>query len=406
MSFASEHRPTQAVINLDAVKHNIQTFKKPLTPDQELYAVVKANAYGHGAVPVAKAALEAGVTGFCVATVDEAIALRQAGLIQVPILVMGLTSPYGIAEILHYNLTITVSDIDFFREAYQQLEQSNQLQLLSLYKLNVHLKLDTGMSRIGINNESDLEAFIQQMEEFPWVNWEGVYTHFSTAGGGPADYIEYQWSRWEALLTKIPQSVAVRHFSNTGMVFNYAHKNQSKIVRLGIGMYGIHPKDLLRKEVLTENIKVAFDFTTEEMEEMQDKETGHVQLQPALQLLSEISYVKQLPKGTKVSYGNSYTCSEDEWIATIPIGYADGWLRRMNTIPVLVEGQACPVVGVINMDQLMIKLPRHYPVGTEVTLIGKDGSLHNHPSLIARKIDTISYEIFTAIGGRVPRVYI
>lgn len=406
MSFASEHRPTQAIVNIEAIKENIQTFKKLINGDQEIYAVVKSNAYGHGAVPIAKAALESGVSGLCVATVDEAIELRRAGLIQVPILVMGLTSPYGIAEILHYNITITVSNIEFFQQAFQQLKQSDQLQLLSLYQLNFHLKLDTGMSRIGIDNELELEAFVEEVGKFDWANWEGVYTHFSTAGGGPAEYIEYQWDRWIALLAKIPTSVSQRHFSNTGMVFNYAHKNQSDIVRLGIGMYGIHPKDLLRPEVVSESLSKAFAFTAEELEQMIDTETEHIQLQPALQLLSEISYVKKLKKGSKVSYGNSYTCLEDEWIATIPIGYADGWLRRMHSVPILVEGQACPVVGVINMDQLMIKLPKFYPIGTEVTLIGKDGHLFNHPSLIARKLDTISYEIVTAIGGRVPRVYI
>lgn len=398
MNYASEHRPTQAIINLSAISHNVKEFCDLMTEDQQLYAVVKADGYGHGAVPIAKAALEAGATGLCVATVDEAIELRQAGLIQVPILVLGLTSPYGIAEILHYNITITVSNIDFFVKAYEQLEHSEQTELLNLYQLKFHLKLDTGMSRIGLQMKTEIRAFYEQIKEFTWAVWEGVFTHFATAGGGPSSYIQQQWEQWQFLLEAVPESVKVRHFANSAMAMYPMYNQQSDIIRLGIAMYGLHPKDFI-----TEQRK----YCGEDVEHIPVDDLMLVlDLKPALQLISELVYVKKVPSGTSVSYGATYTSEEEEWIGTVPIGYADGWLRAYHKVPVLVEGYKCPVLGVINMDQMMIRLPKAFPIGTEVTLIGIDGRVTNHASSIAREVGTISYEIVTSIGDRVPRVYI
>ncbi|MBG9980773.1 alanine racemase [Facklamia lactis] len=398
MNFASEHRPTQAIINLSAISHNIKEFRGLITVDQEIYAVVKADGYGHGAVPVAKAALEAGATGLCVATVDEAIELRQAGLIQVPILVLGLTSPYGIAEILHYNITITVSNIDFFVKAYEQLEHSEQTELLNLYQLKFHLKLDTGMSRIGLQSKTDIRTFYEQIKGFTWAVWEGVFTHFATAGGGPSTYIQQQWERWEFLLEEVPESVKIRHFANSAMAMYPNYNQKSDIIRLGIAMYGLHPKDLVIKQETYCDEEFEHNATFDQMLALD--------LQPALQLVSELVYVKKVPSGTSVSYGATYTSQEEEWIGTVPIGYADGWLRAYHSVPVLVEGYKCSVLGVINMDQMMIRLPKAFPIGTEVTLIGMDGGLNNHASSIARQVDTISYELVTSIGARVPRIYI
>lgn len=380
----SEHRPTEAIVDLNAIQHNVRLMLDQLTPEQKLYATVKANAYGHGAVPVAKAALEAGAKGLLVATVDEAIELRTNGLSQVPILVLGLTDPRGIAELLHYNITITVSDSEFFRLAYQQLEATNQLSLLDLYHLKFHLALDTGMGRIGLRSVAEVEQFIEDVQAFNWVEWEGAFTHFSTAGGGPQDYIEYQFEQWQQLIAVVPDTVPLKHFANTAMGMWHPYEPKSDIIRFGIGMYGIDPLD-------------------RPLAELPEFER---QLQPALQLISEIIYTKKVPKGHSISYGATYTTTTDEWIATIPIGYADGWLRRYSVIEVLVGGVACPIVGRINMDQMMIRLPEALPIGTPVTLIGKDGHLENHASELARKVDTISYEIFCGISNRVPRIYL
>ncbi|MBS4461730.1 MULTISPECIES: alanine racemase [unclassified Facklamia] len=379
----SEHRPTQVIVDLNAIQHNIQYVQTKMSEEQLLYVTVKADAYGHGAIPVAKAAIEAGAKGLLVATVDEAIELRQNGFSQIPILVLGLTDPRGIAEILHYNITITVSSHEFFARAYEQLVATNQLNLLDVYVLNVHLALDTGMGRIGLRSVEEVREFALEIQQYAWVNWQGVFTHFATAGGGPEAYVEKQFDRWKTLIEAVPESVTYRHYANTAMAIWHHHlQPKSDIVRLGISMYGMDPKDE------RDNIETATN------------------LQPVMQLISEIMHTKQVGAGESISYGAQYTTTESEWVATVPIGYADGWLRRYHVIDVLVAGHRCPVVGVINMDQMMIKLPHNLPVGTTVTLIGKDGKFENHVSDMARQLDTISYEIFCNISRRVPRIYL
>lgn len=376
----NDHRPTQAIVNLDAIKNNIRWIRSQMQEQQVLGATVKANAYGHGAVPVAKAALEAGADYLLVATVDEGIELRENGIKQAPILILGLTQAQGIAEILHYNLTITVSSATFFQEALDQLLKTQQENLLESKSLSFHLALDTGMGRIGLRSQEEIHAFSQAVKAYDWANWEGVFTHFATAGGGPADYIDQQYEAWLDFLQAVPEEVTFRHFANSGMAI-WQKDRPSDMVRWGISMYGIDPRD-------------------------QVNEASTQALEPALDLVSEIVYVKKVSKGTKISYGATYEAQEDEWIATIPIGYADGWLRHYRALPIIVDGHACPVVGVINMDQLMIRLPDYYPVGTTVTLIGRDGQVINHVAQMAQEIDTISYEILTTIGQRVPRIYL
>lgn len=380
MSQASEHRPTVAIVNLSAIQHNVHQMLNHLSPEQALYAVVKADGYGHGAIPVAQAALAAGATGLAVATVDEGIALRRAGLEDVPILVLGLTDPRGIAEVLYYQLTIVVAQAAWFAQAYHQLSVNKQLALLRDYPLVCHLALDTGMGRIGLRTVDEVRQFAAALTDYPWVTWEGVTTHFATAGGGDEAYVAVQWQRWQTLLSAVPESVTIRHYANSAMGLWFPQQPVSDIERFGIAMYGLHPKD--------------------------DETPLPIALQPALQLVSEIVYVKQLEAGSKVSYGATYETQTTEWIATIPIGYADGWFRHYKTIPVLVDGHACEVVGVINMDQLMIKLPHYYPIGTTVTLIGKDHQLENDASTMAKQLDTISYEIMCGLSARIPRVYI
>ncbi|MGX7108937.1 alanine racemase [Facklamia miroungae] len=401
---ASEHRPTQAVVNLENIKHNIQLYQTKKASHQQIYAVVKANAYGHGAIPVAKTAIEAGVTGLCVATVDEAIQLRKAGISNIPILVMGLTLPYGIAEILYYDLTVTVSDLSFFMLALEQLKKNQQETLLKDRQLKVHLKLDTGMSRVGLRTKEEVIAFVDGIQAFPWVDWQGVFTHFSTAGGGPISYIDFQWNRWQELVDLIPASVTLRHFDNSAMGLYKAIGGQSDIIRLGISLYGLNSRDTVPNDLVSDQQLADYHFSPSEVRNTESQ--LDLKLKPAFQLITELSYVKKVEKGTCISYGASYVSQEDEWIGTIPIGYADGWLRAYSQIPVLVEGHACPVLGVINMDQLMIRLPKQFPLGTEVTLIGQDGKYYNHPSLLARIAGTISYEMLTCISERVPRIYI
>lgn len=375
----SQHRPTQAIIDLAAIRYNIRLMQEELTTDQKIYAVIKANAYGHGAVEVGKTAKKAGVDGLAVASVDEGIELRKAGITDLPILVLGLTDPRGIAEVMYYDLTLTVSDIDFFAVAYQQLEQTGQLDLLKNQQLTFHLALDTGMGRIGLQTIEELEAFKKGIQHYSWADWEGAFTHFATAGGGEESYIDIQWERWVKFVAHLPDSVRERHYSNTAMGWWQKRPPLSTIVRYGISMYGVDPKDQLPP---TRPLK------------------------PALSLMTEIVHVKKLKKGYSISYGATYTAKEDEWIATLPIGYADGWHCYYQTIEVLINGQSCPVVGTINMDQMMIKIPQKWPVGTLVTLIGSNGHKVNEVSRLAKEVGTISYEMLATLGPRIERIYL
>lgn len=378
MTGYSEHRPTAAIISNQAIRYNIQVIQDMLHDNQQLFAVVKADAYGHGAVEVSRIAQEEGVDGLAVATVDEAIELRQAG-IELPILVVGLSDPRGIAEVLHYDITITVADLSYFEIAYHQLLSAHQEHLLTEHALTVHLGLDTGMGRIGLNSKEAIMDFIQGIQAYDWVDWQGVFTHFATASGDNEAYMNHQWQLWQEWLALIPESVTTRHFANSAMTFRPEMAQHSDLIRAGIALYGLDSDDVF---------------------------PAPHDLQPALSLVSEIIYVKQIQAGMSVSYGASYTAQETEWVATIPIGYADGWLRHYQRLPILVNGHACPVIGVINMDQLMIKLPDYYPVGTTVTLIGQDGKLNNAVSHMAPSVGTIGYEMLTSLADRIPRVYL
>lgn len=373
-----EHRPTRVIVDLDAIHHNLRVLQAKLYPGQMIYAVVKANAYGHGAFEVAQTALAGGATGLAVATADEGIQLRQQG-ITAPILVLGLTNPEGIEALLTYHLSVTVSSLTFFERAKAYMQSRGQGERLDRTSLPFHLALDTGMSRIGLQSEREIHAFIEGIQAYPWADWQGVFTHFSTIGGGPQAYVEVQWAKWQAWMPLIPEWVKIRHYANSAMGMWGDKVPPSDIVRYGIGLYGLDPKD---------------------------QWPGPDPLQPALSLVSALVYTKEIPAGQSVSYGATYTAQEPEWIGTVPIGYADGWFRHYSTIPVLIDGQACPVVGVINMDQLMIKLPAYYPPGTPITLIGKNGGLENHLSPMARTLHTISYEILCGISSRVPRYYV
>ncbi|MBG9981622.1 alanine racemase [Aerococcaceae bacterium DSM 111020] len=385
------HRPTRARVHLPTFKDNIQWLLKYRTsPGQKVFATIKANGYGHGAVEIGKVALSAGVHGLAVATVEEAIELREADIDTVPILVLGHTLPEGIHDILKYQLTITVSDTDFFDSVEDYLNKQDS-RILGHTKLKVHLAVDTGMSRIGVRTVEELHEFIEKVQEYSWVDWEGAFTHFATAGGGSASYIEDQLAKWRQLEQHLPNSVKERHYANSAMGLWHGNAMpESTIVRFGIAMYGLDPKDAL--------------ITDEDLPKLQNENLEA--LKPALEWVTEIVHVKQVPPGTKISYGATYESSENEWIATLPIGYADGWHRHYQTVPVIIEGEYAEIVGTINMDQMMIRLPRYYPKGTKVTLIGKNGHLMNHPSKIARDIGTIGYEILTSIGPRVPRIYL
>nr|WP_321315847.1 alanine racemase [uncultured Ligilactobacillus sp.] len=367
------HRNTYATIDLSAIQHNINVERQHMNDGQALFAVVKADAYGHGLVPVAIAAQEAGVDGFCVALIDEAVALREVGITK-PILILGITPVQQATYMAKYNLSTAVGDLQFLKEAQVQLEKSH-------LKLRVHLALDTGMGRIGFRNQKDLIEAIEFLEKYPnEFDYEGIFTHFSTADSSDDTYFEMQLNKFQNLMEVVKKRPKYVHVANSAASI-WHKKCGGDLVRLGIGMYGLNPSG---KEVdLPEDM----------------------QIKPAFSLSSELVAVKKVHAGDSISYGTTYTAEKDEWIGTVPMGYADGWLRRMQGSKVLVEGHECEIVGRICMDQFMIRLPYKMDIGKEVTLIGENNGKIKTAQDAADFAGTIHYEIVCSIAQRVPRFY-
>lgn len=371
MTTVAVHRDTVATIDLNAVYKNIQTCIQAIEPGQEVYATIKANGYGHGMLAVAQTALEAGVTGFCVAVIDEALELIRAGW-TVPILVLGNSRVEDVTLAGNTPIRLTVSSLEWVRQAYPLLKASRK-------KVYIHLACDTGMGRIGLQTVEELTAiedFVRQHEDVFVL--EGMFTHFATADEENEEYLTKQRRRFAQFVNALERPLKYIHCSNSAFAL-WHHAETSAIVRYGIAIYGINPSnDTL---ALTQP------------------------LVPAMRLDTKIIHIKQMNEGDCIGYGATYTCSQGEWIATLPIGYADGWLRSYSGMDVLVEGMRCKIVGRICMDQCMISLPTYVPIGTRVTLIGENGGDFISAVDVARHAHTIAYEVVCSISNRVPRIY-
>ena len=365
-----KHRNTQAIIDLDAIKVNIQNEIKQLKQAQSLFAVVKADAYGHGLLPVAEAAKKAGAKGFCVAVIDEALALRQAGFDD-EILVLGV-NPASTAVLMAQNkITCTVGDYDFLIKAQLLLKEAKQ-------KLLVHIALDTGMGRIGFKTKAELKQVLMFMQNYPQqFEFDGIFTHFASADSEDETYYLQQLTKFNELLSVITKKPRYIHVANSAASL-WHRKCGGNMIRFGIAMYGLNP-----------NSKINTPF----------------ELKPALSLVSELAAVKKVTKGEAMGYGSTYRAKEDEWIGTVPIGYADGWLRRMQGFKVLVDGHYCEIVGRVCMDQMMIRLPKRYDLETRVTLIGEDHGNEVTAQDVADYAQTIHYEITCGLAPRVTRLY-
>ncbi|MEK4750341.1 alanine racemase [Niallia sp. FSL W8-0177] len=364
------YRDTWVEIDLDAIAYNVGELRKKLHPENKLIAVVKANGYGHGALQVARTALRSGANYLAVAFLDEAISLRKQG-ITAPILVLGASRPKDVMTAIKYKVTLTVYYKDWLEEAVQFLNKDDSL--------TIHLKLDTGMGRIGVRNEQEIQSIEELLVKHPNIVVEGIFTHFATADEKNSSYFESQIQRFKELLSYFTKLPAIIHCSNSAA--SLLHPDlQYNAVRLGISMYGLTP-----------SLEIEPDLP--------------YPLQEAFSLRTKLVQVKKLNKGDKVSYGATYEAKEEEWIGTLPIGYADGWLRKLQGQEVLVEGIRAPIVGRICMDQCMIRLPFYLEPGTEITLIGKQRDAEISVNEIAAKLETINYEITCMISTRVPRVF-
>jgi len=368
-------RPVWAEIDLAAVRANVERLRDLCAP-AALLAVVKADGYGHGAVPVARAALDAGARALGVALVEEGIELRDAG-IDAPILVLSEPVPDAAGSVVAYGLTpvvYTLAGIDALAKAVADRGAHE--------RLGVHVKVDTGMHRVGCSPDDAVELAAQVVDR-PELELVGVCTHLAVADEPGNPYTEEQLARFDGVLADMRARglpTGTVHACNTAGAIEWPAA-RFDLVRIGIGCYGIAPADALE---------------------------GRVALQPAMAVKARVSHVKAVPAGAGVSYGLRYTTPRATKIATVPLGYADGVPRELpqRDGAALVHGRRCPMAGTVTMDQLMLDvgdLP--VEVGDEVVLIGRQGDDEISAADWARAMDTIAYTIVCGIGPRVPRVY-
>lgn len=370
------YRDVWTEIDLDAIGENMRTFRSYLPAETKIMAVVKADAYGHGAFQVADKALREGADWLAVALLDEALELREKG-ITAPILVLSSFPARGITWALQQDIAMTVYQIELLEEIIRQAEAAGK-------KARIHIKLDTGMGRIGIRQKEKLREFAARCHT-KWIEVEGVFTHFATADEADRTYTMEQMARYEEMVACLEEeniSPALLYTNNSAAAMFYPHKSRH-IIRLGISLYGQYPSSYM-------------------------KTTG-MKLRPAFQWKARLSHVKQVPAGTKISYGSTHITEKDAVIATIPVGYADGYNRQLsNRGEVLVHGQRAPIVGRVCMDQFMVDVTgiENAAVGDKAVLIGCQGDEEITADEMAEWLSTINYEITCMVSRRVPRVYI
>ena len=330
METNSHFRPTRALIDLDAIRYNVACLKMHLESGVQIIAVIKANAYGHGDLEVAKAALEAGASMFAVATADEAIHIR-AHFPETPILVLGATpvsfAPYAAKE----RVTLTVFSKEW-------VEQVKALQHSWQEPLNLHIKIDSGMGRIGVRNREELLGLYSAIKSVDYLSVDGVFTHFATADEEDTSFFDKQVNIFDELVAQLPEKPKLVHASNTATSLVKEKRLQFDAVRFGISMYGLTPSSYVG-QILPFPLKPAFSLET------------------------ELVHVKRIAAGESVGYGATFTAEKEMWVGTLPIGYADGMIRKLGNQEVLIGGERAPIIGRICMDQCMIKLPHSFKVG-------------------------------------------
>jgi alanine racemase len=366
-------RPTVAEVDLGAIRSNCTGIRRRVGPRVRILAAVKANAYGHGAVPVAKALLNAGADGFGVAFPEEAIELRNAGITS-QILVFTLPAPGRVKPYLDHGLESTVATVDDLRLLTDAAVAAGRTA-------SIHIKVDTGMNRIGVQR-AKLVSFLRALAKMPRLEVKGVCTHFAHSEIRDKRFTHLQLERFDeavAMLRRHGVEPPDVHCANSAAILDLPDSFFT-MVRPGIMLYGYYPSD---------------------------ETTESVRLKPALTLRSTVSMVKEIERGESVSYGRRYIARRRTRIATVPLGYADGYSRQLTgKASVLIRGAAHPVAGTICMDQFMVDVGQS-PVrsGDDVVLIGAQRGREISAWDIARKLNTIPYEVCCAISARVPRTY-
>lgn len=366
--------PTVADIDIAAFTHNISTVRARLAASCELVAVVKANAYGHGASVLAAAALQAGATWLAVARCEEGVQLRLQG-IDAPILLLGPIWPDEVDALLGYRLTPVLGSMDDARLVQHRAQQYGQ-------PVRVHVNVDTGMCRLGLQPRQ-IPALVEQMQAMTHLEWEGVMTHMATADHADDGMLQAQWQGFRGVVQTLRDRGVTPpyiHAANSATLFRFP-QTHGQLVRAGIALYGAHPFEAPAAEVL----------------------------QPVLSWKTRLARLERVEAGCGVSYGHTFVASRPSRIGTLPVGYADGLCRRLSNVgEVLVRGWRAPLVGQITMDMCMIDVTDipQAQMGDEVVLIGAQGEDCMTVETMASHCGQIPYEVFCAISARVPRRYI
>lgn len=368
---------TWAEINLDNIAHNVMEIRRLVGKRTEIMAVVKADAYGHGVLETVSTLIENGATRLAVSMLDEAIQLRKIG-IDVPILVLSHTNPNRVDELIKYQITQTVYSHDMAKALSDEALRQG-------VKAKIHIKIDTGMSRVGFPPGYIAVKAVMEIQKLPGIIIEGIFSHFATADEKDSSYTMHQMELFESIISELNRIgiiIPIRHISNSAAILQYPDLAM-ELVRPGIILYGIYPSEDVNKEV--------------------------ADLRPAMTLKTNIAMIKWVEPKTAISYGRKFTTSRKSLIATLPVGYADGYSRLLSgKSRVLVNGQFAPVVGSICMDQCMIDvtdIEGDIKTGDEVVLLGKQGDREITAQELAGYMGTIPYEVVCIIGKRVPRVY-
>ena len=364
-----------AEINLDAVAYNFKSMRENLAPGTKMIAVVKADGYGHGAVPIARMAEEYGdIWGFAAATIEEAVLLRREG-IQKPILILGFLFPDAYEEAVQYDIRPTVFKLSMARQLSEEAVRQGKT-------VHMHIKVDTGMSRIGFKDHEESADLIKTISGLPGVEIEGLFTHFARADEKDKTNARGQLSRYldfYRMLKEREVEVKMCHCSNSAGIFDIRDANLDA-VRAGISIYGMYPSENVNKFA--------------------------VPIVPALTLRSHVVYIKDVEPGTAVSYGGTFVAERAMRIATVPVGYGDGYPRSLsNKGWVLIRGQKAPIVGRICMDQFMVDVSGILQAreGDMVTLIGSDGGREMTMEDMGELSGRFNYELACDFGKRIPR---
>ena len=368
---------TWAEVDLDAVAHNIREIRKITNKEAQIMAVVKADAYGHGFLETTKTLLDNGADRLAVAVLQEGKQLRKSG-VDVPILILGASAPEDAEDLIEFGITPTVFDYEFAKALSDTAKKRGTVT-------KVHIKLDTGMTRIGfvINDEDNTEIIntIIKISKLPYLEIEGIFSHFSTSDEYDSAYTLMQFDRFMGVVNALEEKglkIPIRHICNSAGIMMYPQMHLD-MVRPGVILYGMYPSNEVDKSRLN--------------------------LIPAMTIKSTLTLVKEVEAGRGVSYGKEYITDKTTKIATVPIGYADGYLRKIaKKGKMVVNGAEVPIIGRICMDQCMIDVTNVHNIdkGDEVIVFGKDKITIDD---LAEWLETINYEIACIVGKRIPRIY-